>query len=148
MLMVATRLLAACCLLLGAVPCASLTVAPSVRMIRAAQPRAPSPRAALDVSAAGATLSLPQLLPTPSLLLAEGDFFGEVFLAGMSIALAAVAATVFVGFVVRGRYDAIEESFFESQDDSQAKKAAADLKSTNDASAADFFGDIDPQSKQ
>ena len=44
--------------------------------------------------------------------------FSEVFLAGCSIALASVVATVFVGILVRGNYDDLEASFFEAQDDS------------------------------
>ena len=37
-------------------------------------------------------------------MLAEETGFGEVFMAGMSIAFAAVGATVFVGILVNGPY--------------------------------------------
>ena len=38
-------------------------------------------------------------------------------MAGMSIAFAAIGATIFVGILVRGKYDDIEQSFFDAQDD-------------------------------
>jgi len=105
--------------------------------------RTPSPRAALvDLSAAAAPDVL--LLNAPTLLVAEGDVFGEVFAAGMSIAFAAVATTVFVGIVVNGRYDDIEQSFFEAQD----KKLAQDesqKKPESSSAVSDFFGDLEPQ---
>jgi hypothetical protein len=53
--------------------------------------------------------------PSTASLLAADDFFGEVFLAGMSIAAAAIGATLFIGIIVRSNYDNIEKSFFERQ---------------------------------
>ena len=87
--------------------------------------------------------SLPQLsslaeqLPT---LVAAEDVFGEVFLAGMSIAAASVVATIFVGVVVRGNYDAIEESFFEAQEDALTSSTKEPEQVSQ--SARDFFGDV------
>ena len=81
--------------------------------------------------------TLLQQIPT---LLAE-DVFGEVFLAGMSIALAGVGTTVLAAFIVNGRYDEIEASIFEAQDrDVQSAQPDAvedDVKA--------FFGDVAPQ---
>ena len=88
-------------------------------------------------------------LDAAGLLVADGDVFGEVFMAGMSIAFAAVGATVFVGIIVRGRYDDIEKSFFEAQDDKLAKdKSIVGRQQSEDADmVADFFGDTAPQPK-
>ena len=87
--------------------------------------------------------SAPYALDATTTLLAE-DFFGKVFLAGMSIAAAAVGATVFVGFIVRNRYDDIESSYFQAQDDELSRQNAADQKQTasGDQTARDFFGDV------
>ena len=64
-------------------------------------------------------LDAPLVEQLPTLLVVDGNpLFSEVFLAGMSIALASVVATVFVGILVRGNYDDLEASFFEAQDDS------------------------------
>ena len=65
------------------------------------------------------------------------DTFGEVFLAGISIAFAAVGATVFLGIIVRGRYDDIEKSFFEAQDEALAQ----DQEAASGRAVIDFFGD-------
>ena len=81
-------------------------------------------------------------LPTAALL-ADGDVFGEVFMAGMSIAFAAIGATVFVGIVVRGKYDDLEESFFAAQDEQLMEDK--ELKVTTKSQAvSDFFGDVNP----
>merc|ERR1711933_499650 len=41
----------------------------------------------------------------PTMLVVDGNpMFSEIFLAGMSIAVASVVATVFVGIIVRGNY--------------------------------------------
>jgi len=107
--------------------------------------RAPSPRAALvDLSAAAAPDAL--LLRAPTLLVADGDVFGEVFAAGMSIAFAAIAATVFVGIVVNGRYDEIEQSFFEAQDKKLSEdQSKFEEKAKSSTAVSDFFGDLEPQ---
>ena len=101
---------------------------------RTLTPRGPPPAALADA---------PLLLDATTTLLAE-DFFGKVFLAGMSIAAAAVGATVFVGFIVRNRYDDIESSYFQAQDDELSRQNAADQKQTasGDQTARDFFGDV------
>ena len=57
-----------------------------------------------------AVTSAATALPPTSLLLAADDVFGEVFMAGMSIAFAAVGATVLAGVIIRGKYDEIEKS--------------------------------------
>ena len=59
--------------------------------------------------------ALPPVLEQPMLLVAA-DMFGKTFLAGMSLALAGVVSTIFVGFLVQGNYEAIEQSFFDEQD--------------------------------
>jgi hypothetical protein len=75
-----------------------------------------------------------------SVLLAADDVFGEVFMAGMSIAFAAIGATVLVGVLVRGRYDDVEQSFFDAQDaaleEEEAKRAVG-----RDQAARDFFSE-------
>ena len=65
------------------------------------------------------------LAEASSNLLAADDVFGEVFMAGMAIAFAGVGATVFVGILVRGKYDDIEQSFFDSQDEEVARETAS-----------------------
>ena len=78
------------------------------------------------------------------MLLAADDVFGEVFMAGMSIAFAAIGATVFVGILVRGNYDAIEQSFFEMQDEEVARDSEKRASSGSTDVARDFFGDSNP----
>lgn len=102
--------------------------------------RAPSPVAMLMPE--HITDLATQQLPTAALL-ADGDVFGEVFMAGMSIAFAAIGATVFVGIVVRGKYDDLEESFFAAQDEQLMEDK--ELKVTTKSQAvSDFFGDVNP----
>lgn len=101
------------------------------------QPRTPAPRALLVPETTAASLAL----PTAALLAAE-DVFGEVFMAGMSIAFAAIGATVFVGILVRGKYDDIEQSFFDAQDDMVDDDKQLD--SVKSQAVSDFFGDINP----
>ena len=96
--------------------------------------RLPPPRAAFDLAAA---------LPSTSLLAAE-DVFGEVFMAGMSIAFAAVGTTVFVGIIIRSRFDAIEDSFFDAQE--EMAEESSQVKEGDNAAVTDFFGDTAPQS--
>ena len=79
----------------------------------------------------------------PSLLLAGEDTFGEVFLAGMSIAFAAIGTTVFVGILVNGKYDDIEKSFFDAQDDAVAEATAKNDVQRSQV-VSDFFGDVNP----
>lgn len=76
------------------------------------------------------------------LLLAE-DIFGSVFAAGMSIALAGVGTTIFAAFIVNGRYDEIERSMFEAQEE-EAERAAAKQSGVSE-DVKDYFGDINPQ---
>ena len=80
------------------------------------------PRMAPRACSGGAVMldsSLIAHLPTTTAIADGGNkLFSEVFLAGASIALASVVATVFVGILVRGNYDDLEASFFEAQDDS------------------------------
>ena len=63
-------------------------------------------------------------------------------MAGMSIAFAAIGATIFVGILVRGKYDDIEQSFFDAQDDLVLEDKQ--LKETKSQVVSDFFGDINP----
>ena len=83
-----------------------------------------------------------QSIPT---LIADDDIFGEVFLAGMAIALATVGTTIFAGILVRGRYDDIEQSIFDREDDDvqQSDQRAGDEAVGSDV--IDFFGDVNPQ---
>ena len=105
-----------------------------------APPRAHTPHAILMDSPA----ALPPVIASTTTLLAADDVFGEVFLAGMSIALASVAVTIFVGFVIRGNYDDIEQSFFDRLDDRLEDDSA--LKDTTSEDAVDsFFGTSVPQ---
>ena len=79
------------------------------------------PRMAPRACSGGAVMldsSLVAQLPTTVIADGGNPLFSEVFLAGASIALASVVATVFVGILVRGNYDDLEASFFEAQDDS------------------------------
>jgi len=96
----------------------------------------PAPSSAADALAQQKIGSLVEQVPT---LVAE-DIFGKTFLAGMSIALASVVATVFVGIVVRGNYDDIEASFFEAQEGALVEEAEKQKDTTQ--SARDFFGDV------
>ena len=68
-------------------------------------------------------------------------------MAGMSIALASVAVTIFVGFVIRGNYDNIEQSFFDRLDDRLDEDAALTDTSSEDA-VDNFFGSTVPQPKR
>ena len=96
-------------------PAAALLLRPA-SVAALAQPRM-APRAC----SGGAVMldsSLVAQLPTTAIADGGNPLFSEVFLAGASIALASVVATVFVGILVRGNYDDLEASFFEAQDDS------------------------------
>jgi hypothetical protein len=90
------------------------------------------------LSGVEASLSLTDQVP---LLLAGDDVFGQVFIAGMSIAAAGIGTTVFAGLLVSGRYDETEESFFDTQD-SELQQSTADAVAS---STKDFFGNVDPQ---
>ena len=61
-----------------------------------------------------------------------------------SIAFAAIGATVFVGILVNGNYDNIEQSFFESQDDELQREGERASSSPSKQAAIDFFGDVNP----
>ena len=92
-----------------AVPGAALlltptSLAPAQSVIALRTP--PEPRALLaetPTAAMAAVTSAATALPPTSLLLAADDVFGEVFMAGMSIAFAAVGATVLAGVIIRGK---------------------------------------------
>ena len=101
--------------------------------------RAPAPRAALLFEPETATAAA-------TTLLAAEDTFGEVFKAGMSIAFAAVGTTVMVGVLVRGRYDDIEQSFFDAQDEQIAEDERRRTSMDNGGGQAvtNFFGDLNP----
>jgi nitrogen fixation-related uncharacterized protein len=103
--------------------------------------RVPTPVAILTPETADVT-TLVQQLPTAALL-ADGDVFGEVFMAGMSIAFAAIGATVFVGIVVRGKYDDLEQSFFDAQDEQLLEDKQLKV-TTKSQVVSDFFGDVNP----
>ena len=85
--------------------------------------------------------SLVAQLPTTAIAAGGNPLFSEVFLAGASIALASVVATVFVGILVRGNYDDLEASFFEAQEDSLEESREKDSRAENTDAARDFFGD-------
>ena len=94
-------------------PAAALLLRPA-SVAALAQPRM-APRAC---SGGAVMLDSSLVAQLPTTVIADGPLFSEVFLAGASIALASVVATVFVGILVRGNYDDLEASFFEAQDDS------------------------------
>ena len=94
-------------------PAAALLLRPG-SVAALAQPRM-APRAC---SGGAVMLDSSLVAQLPTTVIADGPLFSEVFLAGASIALASVVATVFVGILVRGNYDDLEASFFEAQDDS------------------------------
>jgi len=76
-------------------------------------------------------------------LLADDPFF-KTFVAGMSIAFAAILSTVFLGLIVRSRYSDIETSFFEAQD--EALDRAVAKQSGVDQTVSDYFGsDLNPR---
>ena len=83
--------------------------------------------------------SLVAQLPTTAIAAGGNPLFSEVFLAGASIALASVVATVFVGILVRGNYDDLEASFFEAQEDSLEESREKDSRAENTDAARDFF---------
>ena len=74
----------------------------------------------------------------PTVLVAE-EIFGQVFLAGMSIALAGFGSTVLVGMLANANFDNVEKSFFEAQDEQLRKDAAASAPTERDAAVVDFF---------
>jgi len=74
------------------------------------------------------------LAPTSTLLAA--DMFGKTFLAGISIAAASLVTTIFIGFVVRGKYDELEQSFFAEQEAALSKVEVDEV----DSEVSDFFG--------
>ena len=135
-------------------------VAPHVRAAAAAAPAhvtaacaAAPPRArtaAADaVTAAPARAAAPPRAPPcvalgglldggPTVLVAE-EIFGQVFLAGMSIALAGFGSTVLVGMLANANFDNVEKSFFEAQDEQLRKDAAASAPTERDAAVVDFF---------
>ena len=80
------------------------------------------------------------LLPPTTQMLAA-DVFGKTFLAGMAIAAAAVTSTVFIGIVVRGKYDEVEASFFDAQD--AARQDAAQQVGVEEE-VSGFFGNLNP----
>ena len=129
---------------------ASCFVISAPRGVKAPQspPRGAPPRAVLaDAAASSAvTLATGSIIGSSSstLLLAADPDFGEVFMAGMSIAFAAIGATVFVGILVRGRYDDVEKSFFEAQDEALSREKDP-TSSTNQQAVSAFFGDTEPQ---
>ena len=116
------------------------TTASMMALRQQAPVRAPTPVAMLTPEIADMT-TLSQL-PTAALL-ADGDVFGEVFMAGMSIAFAAIGATVFVGIVVRGKYDDLEQSFFDAQDEQLLEDKQLKV-TTKSQVVSDFFGDVNP----
>jgi len=128
-------------LLLWAAPAAALTlrVGSGATSHRTKAQRTPPPPRAILVDGP----SMSATLPTAALLAAD-DVFGEVFMAGMSIAFAAVGATVLVGVVIRGKYDEIEQSMFEAQDE-QSEREAAKENQKGSTAADDFFGQTVPQ---
>ncbi|KAL1498516.1 hypothetical protein AB1Y20_013839 [Prymnesium parvum] len=113
--------------LLGGVAVADAWAASPRTTTRPQRPPPAAPRMAIE--------HIPQLL-------AE-DIFGSVFAAGMSIALAGVGTTMVAAFIVNGRYDEIERSMFESQDQEAADAAAKQEGVKEDV--REFFGDINPQ---
>lgn len=80
------------------------------------------------------------LLPPTTQMLAA-DVFGKTFLAGMAIAAAAITSTVFIGIVVRGKYDEVEESFFDAQD--AARQDAAQQVGVEEE-VSGFYGNLNP----
>ena len=104
-----------------------MPVAGGERRARAAAP----PRAPPCVALGG-------LLDGPTVLVAE-EIFGQVFLAGMSIALAGFGSTVLVGMLANANFDNVEKSFFEAQDEQLRKDAAASAPTERDAAVVDFF---------
>ena len=133
-----------------AVPGAALlltptSLAPAQSVIALRTP--PEPRALLaetPTAAMAAVTSAATALPPTSLLLAADDVFGEVFMAGMSIAFAAVGATVLAGVIIRGKYDEIEKSMFDAQDEQSDRDAVSDNKKSA-TSVDDFFGETVPR---
>eukprot|EP00316_Scyphosphaera_apsteinii_P025797 CAMPEP_0119313254 /NCGR_PEP_ID=MMETSP1333-20130426/28499_1 /TAXON_ID=418940 /ORGANISM="Scyphosphaera apsteinii, Strain RCC1455" /LENGTH=135 /DNA_ID=CAMNT_0007318053 /DNA_START=93 /DNA_END=500 /DNA_ORIENTATION=+ len=83
--------------------------------------------------------SAQQQLP---LQLLAADMFDKTFLAGISIALAGVVSTVFIGIIVRGRYDSLEQSFFDTQDEERERAATVEPV---DADVASFYGNLSPE---
>ena len=65
-------------------------------------------------------------------------------MAGMSIAFATVCMTIFVGFLVRGKYDDVEKSFFEAQDEVVRDDKEKQEKVGTSQVVSDFFGDVNP----
>ena len=109
-------------------------VAPHVRAAAAAAPaRAAAPLRAPPCVALGGLLD-----GGPTVLVAE-EIFGQVFLAGMSIALAGFGSTVLVGMLANANFDNVEKSFFEAQDEQLRKDAAASAPTERDAAVVDFF---------
>ena len=110
--------------------------------LRICSPAAPASATAAAFSRARVQMLAPPPVSLPPLLLAE-DQFGQVFLAGMSIALASIGSTVLVGFLVRNKFDEIESSYFEKQDEDVAQERAKTRIVSDEV--RDFFGsDIDP----
>jgi len=126
-----------------------LLVAPATSLLLSPACRAPTPtRGSLPTRTppsphASALVDAPAAAAA-SLLLADNDVFGEVFMAGMSIAFAAVGATVLAGVIIRGKYDDIEQSMFDAQDEASDREAAKDNFKASTA-VNDFFGDTVPR---
>ena len=107
---------------------------PHIRNAAAAAPaRAAAPPRAPPCVALGGLLD-----GGPTVLVAE-EIFGQVFLAGMSIALAGFGSTVLVGMLANANFDNVEKSFFEAQDEQLRKDAAASAPTERDAAVVDFF---------
>eukprot|EP00310_Coccolithus_braarudii_P017864 CAMPEP_0183354178 /NCGR_PEP_ID=MMETSP0164_2-20130417/37084_1 /TAXON_ID=221442 /ORGANISM="Coccolithus pelagicus ssp braarudi, Strain PLY182g" /LENGTH=175 /DNA_ID=CAMNT_0025527019 /DNA_START=15 /DNA_END=542 /DNA_ORIENTATION=+ len=94
--------------------------------------------AATDAAAAAATA-------LPSTMLLAEDSFGSVFFAGMCIAFASLVTTVIAGFIVRSKYDEIEQGFFDAQDDAIDKEAIKAEAVGVEAEVTDFFSDTGAQ---
>ena len=158
--MAARSPIAALLLLLLSSPGASLLVGPGGPVMRASLAACPSERSSQRATHPQAMLLMPELATAassapdgnalaavaPTLLLAGEDVFGEVFMAGMSIAFAALGTTVFVGILVNAKYDDIEKSFFDAQDDAIAESTAQSAKKAQGSQqvVSDFFGDVNP----
>ena len=114
-------------------------VAPHVRAAAAAAPAHATATRAAAPPRAPPCVALGGLLDGgPTVLVAE-EIFGQVFLAGMSIALAGFGSTVLVGMLANANFDNVEKSFFEAQDEQLRKDAAASAPTERDAAVVDFF---------
>ena len=139
---------------------ASCLLLPPTAPVRAGTPlqarpvrRAPEPHASMlaEVAASASSAATAADAATSLLLAASVDpsaadapvDFGEVFRAGMTIAVASVGATVFVGFLVRSKYDDLEQSFFDAQDEELERDGRQSADNAKTQTAKDFFGDLE-----